>query len=246
MFHSNKEIKEGAVFISDAHFNAKNGEVFLTQLLQKIATNELQTPQLFLLGDIFDALFGGVPHTKVGNEETIELIEEIAKTKEVFYLEGNHDFQLQKFFSKNVNIYPLRQHPVEFTCKDQSVWLAHGDFDAPFGYMAYTKFIRNPVALFFLNIYDSLTNHSILRFVDKHMSKKEQCKTFDWFEEFSKKRLSKGFTCKVYIDGHFHQNVTYKLENIKYINLGAFACNQRFFVVKFKQNEIILEEKTLR
>jgi UDP-2,3-diacylglucosamine hydrolase len=240
----NLEIKQGAFFVADAHYNKIKNPHFL-EFLKKIKSKELKPTQLFLLGDIFDALFGGVAYTAKDNQEVIDLIESISKEIDVFYFEGNHDFVLKKFFSSSVKIFPIKTHPVAFACKDKKVCLSHGDFDAPFGYKLYTALIRNPFILFFLNIYDSLSNHSILRFVDKHMSKKDECKKLDWFEEFSKKRIQNFKNCDIYIDGHFHQNKTYTLEYIKYINLGAFACNQRYFVVKFIQDDIILEEKTL-
>ncbi len=245
MYRSDIEIQEGALFVSDAHFNKPKGEDSFLSFLKHISQEQHRPPQLFLLGDIFDALFGGVPYTAVANEEAIELIEKIAADTQVVYLEGNHDFRLHSFFSKNVKIFPLKQQPLLCKARGKRVLLAHGDYDAPFGYRAYTALIRNPVVLFFLNIYDSLTNHSILNFVEKHMSKKEQCREFEWFDDFVKKRVQKGLACDVYIDGHFHQNKSYRFNTLHYINLGAFACNQRYFVVKFIQDEIRLEEHTL-
>ena len=246
MYHSDITLKEGAVFVTDAHYNKPKGETALFKLLQKIASNEIDTPQLFLLGDIFDALFGGVPHTAKENEAVIALIKEIAKSKEVIYLEGNHDFQLHKFFPDNIAIFPIQKQPLLIHGNDKTICLAHGDFDAPFGYKLYTSLIRNPFVLFFLNIYDSLTKHSILNFVELHMSKKDQCSSFDWFDDFTKKRFKNGCECDIFVDGHFHQNRSFSYKNCKYVNLGAFACNQRYFVVKFAQDEIIFEEKTLR
>jgi UDP-2,3-diacylglucosamine hydrolase len=238
-------IQEGAFFVSDAHYNVDNGETKFLDFLQKIATQELQPTQLFLLGDIFDTLFGEVPYTAKKNQEVIDLIELIASKMEVIYLEGNHDFQLRYFFSQAVHIFPLKMQPLTCSANNKTVLIAHGDFDAPFGYQLYTALIRNKIILKILNLYDTITQHSILNFVAKHMAKKQQCKVFDWFDTFTQKRLEDGFSCDVYIDGHFHQNKVFTLNNIKYINLGAFACNQRYFVVKFKQDEIILEEKTL-
>ena len=246
MFHSDITLKEDAIFITDAHYNRPKGEEALEKLLEKIASKEIPTPQLFLLGDIFDALFGGVPHTAKENEGVITLIEEIAKEVEVVYLEGNHDFQLHKFFSKNITIFPIQKQPVAIQGNQKRICLAHGDFDAPFGYRLYTTLIRNPVILFFLNIYDSLTNHSILNYVERHMSKKEQCSKFEWFEKFAHKRFEQGCACDLFVDGHFHQNKSFSYKQCKYINLAAFACNQRYFVVKFVQDEIIFEEHTLR
>ncbi len=246
MFHSDILLKEGAVFITDAHYNRPKGETALKKLLDGIAAKKIETPQLFLLGDIFDALFGGVPYTAVENEEIIDLIQEIAKEREVIYLEGNHDFQLQKFFQKDVTLFPIKKQPIVIEGNGRRICLAHGDFDAPFGYRFYTALIRNPFILFFLNLYDSLTNHSILNFVERHMSKKEQCNEFTWFEDFAKKRFEKGCGCDLFVDGHFHQNRSFSYPQCKYVNLGAFACNQRYFVVKFVQDEIIFEECTLR
>ncbi|SFV56279.1 FIG022708: hypothetical protein [hydrothermal vent metagenome] len=246
MYHSDIKLQEGAIFITDAHYNKPKGEVSLFELLQKINSNEIKTPQLLLLGDIFDALFGGVPYTAQANQELIDLIEEIAKTKEVIYLEGNHDFRLTRFFSKNITIYPISKQPMMIQGNGKSICLAHGDFDAPFGYRLYTALIRNPLILFFLNIYDSLTNHSILNFVEHHMEKKEQCGKFEWFEEFIKKRFLNGCRCDLFIEGHFHQNKSLSLKGCRYINLAAFACNQRYFVVKFVQDEVIFQEQMLK
>lgn len=246
MYHSDITLKEGAIFITDAHYNKPKGETALQTLLEKIACREIETPQLFLLGDIFDALFGGVPYTADANAEVIELLKRIAKITEVIYLEGNHDFRLHKFFPDDIAIFPIQKQPLVIDGNNSRICLAHGDFDAPFGYRLYTALIRNPLILFVLNIYDSMTKHSILKFVERHMSKKEQCKSFKWFDDFIKKRFEKGCGCDLFIDGHFHQNRTFSLKRCKYINLGAFACNQRYFVVKFLQDEIIFEEQRLR
>ena len=238
MYRSDITIKEGAIFIADAHYASSKPALY--DFLQKIASKEINPPQLFLLGDIFDALFGGVPHTKKKVEELVQLLDTISKEIEVVYLEGNHDFVLEKYFS-HMKIFSIAKQPVEISTLGKKVWIAHGDFDAPLGYKIYTKFIRSPFVLFFLNLYDSFTNHSILNFVDAHMAKKEECKELEWFDDFVKNRI-KRLHCDLYIDGHFHQNKTYTFENLKYINLGAFACNQRYFVVKFVQDEIFLEE----
>ena len=183
----NITIKEGAFFIADAHYNKNKNPHFLS-FLKQIKEKKLNPTQLFLLGDIFDALFGNVPYTAKDNQEVIDLIEEISKEIEVIYLEGNHDFYLKYFFSSSVKIFPIKTHPIKVKANKKTICLAHGDFDSPFVYKLYTAFIRNPLVLFFLNIYDKYTNHSILKFVDKHMSKKDECKKIEWFEDFSEKQ----------------------------------------------------------
>ena len=237
MFH---KLQEGAIIISDAHFSQERPQ--LLSFLQEIATGSIQTPQLILMGDIFDALFGGIQYTYRENECVIALLKEIAATKELIYLEGNHDFNLKALFD-NITIYPIQKQPVACSFQGKTVMLAHGDFDAPFGYQLYTALIRNPMVLALLQPIDSLFNHFILRFVDNHLKKKDDCKELEWFESFLERRFAKGLECDYFIEGHFHQNKSLQVGKIYYTNLGAFACNQRYFIVKSMQDNVILEEK---
>ena len=233
-------LKEGAIIISDAHFSKERPQ--LLSFLQKIATGAIQTPQLILMGDIFDALFGSIEYTYQENQEVISLLQKIADEIEVIYLEGNHDFNLKAVFD-NITIYPIQKQPVSCRYAEQTVLLAHGDFDAPFGYQLYTALIRNPIVLRVLKVFDNLFNHFILNYVYKHLQKKEDCKELGWFESFLHKRFASGLECDIFIEGHFHQNKTFKIGKTYYINLGAFACNQRYFIVKSSKESGVLEEK---
>jgi len=51
-------IKENAIFIADSHY-PHHGDDFLT-LLKKLDNKEIETQQLFLMGDNFDLLFGTI------------------------------------------------------------------------------------------------------------------------------------------------------------------------------------------
>ncbi len=50
------EIKENAIFIADSHY-PHHGDAFF-KTTSKIESEEIQTSQLFLMGDNFDLLFG--------------------------------------------------------------------------------------------------------------------------------------------------------------------------------------------
>lgn len=238
--YRNLKIKEGAFIISDAHYSKERPE--LLDFLEAIQAKELQPTQLLLMGDIFDALFGSIEYTYIQNQKIIELLKKIAEEIDVVYLEGNHDFNLNAVF-RNINIYPIGQQPVAATFQDKNIYLAHGDFDGKLGYKLYTALIRNPIMLKILKPIDNLFNHFILHFVDKHLMKKDDCKELFWFEDFILKRFHQRFDCDYFIEGHFHQNKMIKLENMSYINLAAFACNQRYFIVKSLQDNTILQEK---
>jgi UDP-2,3-diacylglucosamine hydrolase len=238
----NIEIQDGACIISDAHFSHLRGEFEL--FLDKIISKEFSFTQLIFLGDIFDALFGGINFTKIKNITLIEKINNISNNLPIIYLEGNHDYNLKKIFP-NVKVIPISKQPILCKFYDKKVYLAHGDFDGAIGYKIYTYLIRNRVVLFFLEILDSTFNHFILNWVDKHLSTKNDCKEFKGFEDFISKRLSKKFDCDYFIEGHFHQNCSFLTKQFYYTNLGAFACNQRYFIVKSLQGKMLLEEKNL-
>ncbi|MBA1432834.1 MAG: metallophosphoesterase [Epsilonproteobacteria bacterium] len=238
MFHS-IELREGAYIISDAHYSPERPE--LLALIKAIHSKKLQPSQLILMGDIFDALFGLIEYTYESNQEMITLLEAIAQEIEVIYLEGNHDFNLKVVF-QNIKIIPLSKQPLLCTYKEKKVYLAHGDFDAPFGYQLYTALIRNPFVLFILKYIDIVLNHRIINGIEAHLEKKDDCKELTWFEDFIQKRFDKRYVCDYFIEGHFHQNKSVQLSSFTYINLAAFACNQRYFIVKSMQDKELLEE----
>jgi len=235
-------IKEGAYLISDAHYSDLRPE--LLNLIQEIHSKKLLPTQLILMGDIFDALFGGVAYTQKKNRKMIRLLDEIAKMIEVIYLEGNHDFNLNTCF-ESIKIFPISSQPLECFYKDKKVYLAHGDFDGGFGYLLYTRAIRNRVFVKFLTLIDYLIGHKILKKLDEYLAKKEDCREFVGFEAFVSSRLENKYSCEYFIEGHYHQNRSFEVGDFHYINLGAFACNQRYFIVKSLQDKLLLEEKRL-
>ncbi|MDD2356547.1 MAG: metallophosphoesterase [Thiovulaceae bacterium] len=233
-------LKEGAFVISDAHYSSHRPE--LKALLQEIDSGILKPSQLILMGDIFDTLFGPIPYTLYVNQKMIDLLNSIAQKIEVIYLEGNHDFCLHSVF-ENIKVYPLASQPLTCKYKDKTILLAHGDFGEGLGYKIYTSLIRNRFILTCLKYIDCLGNHFILKKLDTYLQEKEDCNHFENFMEYIIIRLAKRFSnsCDYFIEGHFHQNRSFLVDNFIYINLAAFACNQRYFIVQSSQEELLLE-----
>ncbi len=233
------EILEGAFVVSDAHYSHQRPE--LLDFIKDIHSKKLQPTQLILMGDIFDALFGGVPYTQKTNQEAIELLNDISSCIEVIYLEGNHDFNLRKIFPK-MRVFPISQQPVTCRYDDKKVLLAHGDIESDLGYKIYTALIRNPIVLSILTLVDTISGHYILKKLDTYLSKKDDCKEFTGLREYMSKRLENKYSCDYFIEGHFHQNKSIKFKDFVYINLGVFACNQRYFIVKSSKDVELLQE----
>ena len=122
MFRSDIKIKEGAFFISDAHYSPTRPD--LLEFIKDIHAKKIIPTQLVFFGDIFDALFGNVSYTVEKNQEMITLLNDISKEIELIYLEGNHDFNLKKIFPL-AKIFSISQQPVLCTINNKKVSLSN-------------------------------------------------------------------------------------------------------------------------
>ncbi|MDR2100727.1 MAG: UDP-2,3-diacylglucosamine diphosphatase [Campylobacteraceae bacterium] len=219
------EIKDGALFVADAHENGTN-RAFFSKLLHVIKSGEIPTPQLFLMGDMFDLLVGGAKRTHALFKDEIDALEEIAQKVDVFYFEGNHDFNLDGIFSK-VKTVSLKKQPLIFENECGLFGLAHGDLGEKFTYRFYTALIRNPFLIALLNLFDrgGLVSNSVL----KRLEKKELCVKMEDFENIAARKILSYQKCDFIVEGHYHQNQMFVSKKCTYINLGAFACGGRVY-----------------
>ncbi|WP_291951173.1 metallophosphoesterase [Campylobacter sp.] len=226
-------IKENAIFIADAHENESRKGFW--KFLQALKNKEIQTKQLFLMGDIFDLLVYEIRSTHNFAKPYIRLLEELASDIEIIYLEGNHDFNLKKFFIK-VKVYDIKKQPIlcQFEDINQTrVKLAHGDiFLKPFLQFC-LKNLRNHYLLCFLNFLNFICKEKITRKILNSQNEKDLVRKIFNFEFIIKDRIKK-YQIDFIIEGHYHQGVFLKLDNIKYLNLTTFAYKESFFIVKYE------------
>lgn len=226
-----RSIKDGAVFISDAHANEKNQDNFFL-LLEKIVS--INPPQLFLMGDIFDLLVGEINLSIDENINLIKKIDFIAKTIPTYYFEGNHDFNLENIF-KNITIFNRANQPQFFYYKDIKIALSHGDLWATKGYEIYINFIQNRTVLKTLNLINSALNGYLTKKIKNYNYSKNLCKKIKEFEKIVKKRVENYEGVDLVIEGHFHQDIEFEFNNLRYINLPSYGCNKKFAIFKNKR-----------
>ena len=129
-------LKESAIFIADSHYNKKNRE--FKDILEKIKNNQIITSQIFLIGDNFDFLCNEITYFKNINSDVIKLLNNLSNTHEIFYLEGNHDYNLSKLFPK-INVVKTDNQPLILDFKDKKIALSHGDNFINWHYNLYCK-----------------------------------------------------------------------------------------------------------
>ena len=241
MFHKVKNLKEGAFVLGDAHY-ARTRRPQLLSFFEAIEKDILQPTQIILLGDIFDSLFTQVDSTLKENQKLIDLLCKISQKVDCVYFEGNHDFNLTSIFPF-MDVIPIQNQPMLFQYKEKNIYFSHGDFSGDRLYKLYTWLIRNRFLLKAIALVDKVGSHFILKRLEHHLKKKEDCKEITHFRSIVKQRNLSKYQCDYFVDGHYHQNKTVEFSEFIYINLAAFACNQRYFIVKSSNDKELFEEK---
>ena len=240
-----KTLLKGAILIADAH--CAPWRTSFIDFLHALETGEIVAPQLILMGDIFDMLYGPITRTYSYNTEGVESLNRLSQKMEIIYLEGNHDFLLEDIFP-HLHVVRRENQPVVLDYEGQKVALSHGDSAMGIGYEIYTALIRSPQVLGFLRLIDSVGKGFIVSWLEQQMKRKSHCRTIEHFETLIEKRLTsfEGKKIDILIEGHFHQNRTFDFPQFHYINIGAFACNERYFIVQSIQNKPVVYEAVFR
>ncbi|OQX60103.1 MAG: hypothetical protein B5M52_01050 [Helicobacteraceae bacterium 4484_230] len=240
MFRKEIVLKDGAVFVTDAHYSFKHGQ--LLGFLRDLKERKISASQLVLMGDIFDLLFGHIAITRERNREVVDLINALSREMEIIYLEGNHDFNLASVFP-DVKLFALSDQPVSARYKDLNIGLAHGDFGGDAGYRLYTAMIRNDTIQRVLNLTDRLGGHFIIKALDQKLADKDDCKVTEDFEKKIKKHLE-AVDLEYYdyfVEGHYHQGRGFNIGGCRYINPAAFACGGHYYVLEPTPTSLIKE-----
>jgi len=219
------KIKKGAIFVADSHYNEKNSEFLV--FLEKLKNKEIQTTQLFLMGDMFDFISGESKYFIKRNQKLIDIINELSDKIEIIYLEGNHDYNLQTLFT-NVKVFKRKNQPVNAIFEEKTVQLSHGDIFTPWHYNLYCKIIRNRSLLLFLNMIDF--NDFISKKIYYGLLSKNICSKMKFFEEFANRRMN-NYKSDIVIEGHFHQGKSFKKGNQFYINIPSLCCDKMYTVL---------------
>jgi len=216
------EIKEGALFIADAHY-PHHGDYFLC-FLKKLESGEITTPQLFLMGDNFDLLFGYNSYIQTFVSEAIALLQKLSQTLEIHYLEGNHDFCLKTLFPE-IYVYPLGVQPLYASLGEKRIAIAHGDkYATGAGYALYSHILRTPLILKLLKPWEK----KIIDFQMKRLAQKKICHHFHHFEQRVEKIMHSYQEIDLVIEGHYHQAKSVG----KYLSLPSLACQKQIAMVK--------------
>lgn len=234
------EISDRAVFIADSHYNEKNRQ--LERLLEILEAEDSDAP-IFLMGDIFDLLIGGICDSFITNAPLLERISLLGTRRRIYWCEGNHDFNLSGRIA-NVCVISRENQPAKFTINGGGyVYMAHGDLGVGSSYEIYTKFIRNRLVLGILGFLNHISNGYIFRKICDSVSAKKLHVGVE-FSKLLKARAEfyKGVNGAVF-EGHFHTLGEAKMGDFSYFAIPSLACNESYFVVKSTKGLVSIQIK---
>lgn len=222
-------------FLSDLHImdiNERNGNLLLRFFFWLNENPSQHT--VYFLGDIFDFWLSD---GKAFVQHYGQLIDEIRKFKsgggKLIYFEGNHDFHIDRFWTKQLDI-PVIENEAFFNIDGLKVRCEHGDYINPDdrAYLAYREQVRQPWMEWLAHAMPS----TFWKWFGETLSAKSRKKTVRYGIENAEKlrTMIRAYAMKVYnseafdliITGHMHviDNFLFTSgENkIQSINLGTW------------------------
>nr|WP_314522486.1 UDP-2,3-diacylglucosamine diphosphatase [uncultured Campylobacter sp.] len=233
-------IKPGAIFIGDAHTGASRPQ-FL-KFLRVLCSAQSLPPQIFMMGDMFDFL-ANTTYVQRFYKEEIALINELSQKCEIFYFEGNHDFNLREIFPR-AKVYPNAAQPAKFICESgETVQVAHGDLFLP----RLTQFallsLRNRAFLKFMDLLDRALKFKISKMILKSQEGKNLYKKMPNFKDIIAPKID-FYAANLIVEGHYHQDEILYFGEKKYINLCSFGAESKIYEVA-KSEKFMLIPKNL-
>jgi UDP-2,3-diacylglucosamine hydrolase len=233
-----------AIVFSDVHLRDASSVKtrLVVRFLQEVAS---KFENIYILGDLFDIWPGTNEHLIKTFAPVIDALKHLVDDgHQLFYVEGNHDFLLGKFFSEQlgITVYPDAASEV---WGDQRVFLTHGDMANPkqVGYRILRRILRNPLFQGLLKIVPpefvfkaGLKSSSLSRSFQKKSAPDEQA-IRNTYRKSAQKILEKGYD--VVLMGHTHLPEDIRMEvggrSCRYLNTGDWIKN--FTYVEYDGND---------
>ena len=231
------------VFIGDAHLKGtsdENQEAFCT-FLESIKDSDIK--KLVIMGDLFDFWIGYNDIVFYHYLPVLNKIQELKKSgMAITYIEGNHDFSLGSYFTKELDI---EVHDKSFTLNmdNKKMLIMHGDTaDTSISYTFWRAFMRSIPMKALRKILSPSSAWTIANYLSKSSRKynDERGRNIDsMLKSHALIEIDKGFD--VVIMGHSHLAGIHKLSGDNheglYINSGSWL-NKEYVLFENGRYEI--------
>jgi len=119
--------------ISDLHIESNTSPIY-RDLLDFLSQDFVSETTIVFLGDIFDVFVGSKNIYITEFQEFFDALKRLDKSNlQIIYIEGNHDFQMEKVFSEIPSIKYLTSD-YQLTLAGKQFYFSHGDLANPLDY----------------------------------------------------------------------------------------------------------------
>ena len=240
-------------FISDLHIkdiNERNGNTLLRFFFYLNQNPKDHT--VYFLGDIFDLWLSDGYFFQDHYRFLIEQIQMFKKNGgELIYFEGNHDFHIDRFWTRQLNIRVI-ENEAYFKIDDLIVRCEHGDYINPddLAYLKYRMSVRKPWVEFIAHVIPGF----FWQWFGSKMSAQSRKRTSQYVSQQTEKikTMIQAYAMKVYNSEHFDLIVTGHMhvfddfeftgenqKKIRSVNLGTWLESPRALCIENNHIHIV-------
>jgi len=218
-----------AVFFSDAHLldNEPDRARALMTFMREVASD---AEIVVILGDLFEFYHGHEGRIYPFYRGITDLLRDMAATRSVYLIEGNHEFGMGDFFASETGVRCSRSLSLDLD--GRRVFLTHGDeiYGFPLHRVLRSRFIYG-----IMDLLGPEMTWRIAMECRRFLSKKEKPyyeKTVMRLREYAQKKLREGYDAVIAAHSHMADLQTYNMEGKEkvYMNTGDLIASSTYGV----------------
>lgn len=216
------------IFFADAHLTRKNKKKikFVETFVHNVCSD---ADVVFILGDLFEFYHGYEGYIYPWYRSIIDTFKAITgKGKSVYFLEGNHEFDMGPFFETYTGIKCVRNLTMDVEGK--RTFISHGD---EFFMNPVTRALRTPFIFGAMNLFGPQLSWKMAMGLSLLMSKKKKGhnpKARDRFRDYARQKLDEGYDAIILAHSHIPDYVEHGKGEAKkvYLNSGDFIRHSTY------------------
>jgi UDP-2,3-diacylglucosamine hydrolase len=216
------------VFFSDAHLdkNDDGRKAFLMRFINDIC---IDADILVILGDLFEFYHGYDGYIYPWYREVIDSLKNLVnKDKQIYFIEGNHEFHMGNFFESYTGIKCMDDLTIDIDNK--KFLITHG-YQIRKNYLV--KFLKTSFIYAIMDMFGPLLTWKIAAISSIFLSKnKKACNknVLEIFRQFARRKFDDGYDAVILGHSHIPDKMEYISENTKkyYLNTGDIIKSSNY------------------
>jgi UDP-2,3-diacylglucosamine hydrolase len=208
-----------AVFFSDAHLvdNEPERVATVSGAIRKISQD---ADMVFILGDLFEFYHGHGSYVYPFYAGVLDLLREIAAERSVYFIEGNHEFGLGRFFESYTGVRWVEKMTIRID--EKKVHISHGD---QIGSSPLRGILKSRFVYMLMNLLGPTLTWRIAMLCRPFLSKTHKGydeKVLTRFRQYGRKKLGEGYDAVITAHSHMADIEEYDMDGRKktYLNSG--------------------------